>query len=138
MNIPQFGKEVTWPPPPENSALIANAGIVSPVPSVRAMKLLKPASIVTTRPTFKLYCVVTETTLGDGPPPTGNAIVPVDTVAVRLSASGLLYVSGMLAMVLGPDACAAIGKNSKLSPAKARSGLRRAIFIFIDLSPERK
>ena len=139
MNMPQFGKDMIWPPPPANCALIANAGIESPVPSVRAMKSLKPASIVTTRPGFKLYVVVTEITLGAGPPPRGNATVPVDTAAFKLSVSGPLYVSGMLARVLvtddAGDACATIGMNSKLSPAKAKSGFRRAIFIFMDVSP---
>jgi hypothetical protein len=45
----------------------------------------------------------------------------------------------MLAMVLvtgdAGDACATIGMNSKPSPAKVKSGFRRAIFIFIDVSP---
>jgi len=63
----------------------------------------------------------------------------VDAVALRVSVSGPLYDSGMLATPLGTpkygSACAAIGMNSNPSPANAKSALLIIIFIFTRVSP---
>jgi hypothetical protein len=100
---------------------------------------LKPASIVSTRPGAKVYCVLIVITPLAVPPVPGNVTdAPVDIDVLRESDSAPLYVSGMLAVVLVIDAaCAAMGMKSNPSPPNATSAFRRTVFVFTSISPSK-